>query len=122
MAFGLLIIGRRTRKNFGATALVTCPNCSNKTYFELVLEKTWLEYFWIKIFPYKKRHLLECPICSRVVELWGQRLDAAKKLNRATLAYLNHDLSQEQYEAVLSEVRFDLENALEGFPRLVPAR
>lgn len=88
MSGGLTIFGRQTKKDYGKTALVICPNCRKKTYFELVYIKTWLEYFFIKIFPYKKRYHLLCNICSRGVELKGQQIDAAKELNKATLAYL----------------------------------
>src|SRR2546423_80706 len=114
MSGGLIIFGRQTRKDYGPTALVTCPNCNNKTYFVLVYIKTWLEYFFIKIFAYKRRYYLLCDICSRGVELKGEQIDAAKKLNEATSAYLNESLSIEEYDAVLNEGRGVLEIALDN--------
>jgi hypothetical protein len=117
MSGGLFVFGRQTRKDYGATALVTCPNCGNRSYFVLVFVKTWLEYFFIKIFAYKKRYLLLCPVCSRGVELKGRQVDAAKKLNEATLAYLDKSLAVEQYEEVLNEVRAELETALNYLPK-----
>jgi hypothetical protein len=116
MSGGLIIVGRQTKKDYGPTALVTCPNCKNKSYFVLVYVKTWLEYFFIKIFPYKKRYHLMCSICSRGVKLKRRQIDAAKKLNEATQAYLNKSISTEQYEGVLSEVRSELEVTLEVEP------
>jgi hypothetical protein len=109
MSGGLIIFGRQTKKDYGPTALVTCPNCRNKTYYVLVYIKTWLEYFFIKLFPYKRRYYLLCNVCSRGIELKGQQIDAAKKLNEATLAYLNKSLSTEQYQAIVNEVRSELE-------------
>jgi hypothetical protein len=109
---GLIIFGHQTKKEFGPTALVTCPNCRNRSYFVLVFVKTWLEYFFIKIFAYRKRHYLLCPICSRGVELKGGQVDAAKRLNEATVGYLNGSVTDEGYRSVLDEVRGELDAAL----------
>jgi hypothetical protein len=110
---GSLFSGVRRSKDYGPTAYVQCPNCHNKTFFNLVFIKTWLEYFFIKIYAYKKRYYLLCDICSRGVELKGREIDSAKKLNEATLAYLNKSISDEQYQTALTEVRGELETALE---------
>jgi hypothetical protein len=121
MSGGIWIFGRTTRQDFGETALITCPNCHNKTYYRLYFIKKWLEYFWIKIFAYKKRYYLMCEICSRGIELKGQQVDAAKKLNEATKAFLNNTISTEQYHVALNEVRTELEIALDSLPGLVGA-
>ncbi|HEV7375244.1 MAG TPA: zinc-ribbon domain-containing protein [Pyrinomonadaceae bacterium] len=113
MSGGFFIFGRQTKKDYGPTAFVQCPNCHNKTFFKLVYIKTWLEYFFIKIYAYKRRYYLRCEICSRGVELKGRQIDSAKKLNEATLAYLNKSISDEQYQTALTEVRGELETALE---------
>lgn len=113
MSGGLFIFGRQTKKDYGPTLLLICPNCRNETYFKLVYIKTWLEYFWIKIFPYKKRYYLLCDICSRGVELQKNEIEAAKKLNEAMMAYLDKSISTEQYMAVLSEGRRELGIALD---------
>jgi len=112
MSGGLFIFGRKTKKDYGPTLLLTCPNCTNETFFNLVYIKTWLEYFWIKIFPYKKRYYLLCDICSRGVELRKSEIDTVKRLNEATMAYLNKSISAEQYKAALSEGRSELGIAL----------
>jgi hypothetical protein len=108
MSGGLFIFGRQTKDDYGPTAFVNCANCRNQTYYALVYIRTWLEYFFIKIIPYKRSYYLLCKICSRGVELKGQQIEAAKRLNEATSAYLNKSLSVEQYEAVLNEVRSEL--------------
>lgn len=115
MSGGIWIFGRTTRQDFGETALLTCPNCHNKAFYRLYFEKKWLEYFWIKIYAYRKTYYLLCGICSRGVELKGQQVEAAKRLNEATQAYMRESISQEQYQAALSEVRNELETALERF-------
>jgi hypothetical protein len=106
------IFGRQTKKDYGPTLLLTCPNCRNETCFLLVYIKTWLEYFWIKIFAYRKRYYLLCDICSRGAELQGREIEAAKKLNQATVAYLNKSISAEEYKAALNEGRSELGIAL----------
>lgn len=62
-----------------------------------------------------------CEICSRGIELKGQQVDAAKKLNEATKAFLNNTISTEQYHVALNEVRTELEIALDSLPGLVGA-
>jgi len=125
MSGGLIIFGRQTKKDYGPTALVTCPNCKNRTYFILVYVKTWFEFWaiiFIKIFPYKRRYYLLCDICSRGIELKGQQIDAAKKLNEATSAYLNKSLPADQYETILNEARSELGIPLEVGPADVGSR
>src|SRR5437868_10748955 len=120
MSGGLIIFGRQTKQDYGPTSQLTCRNCNNRTYYDLVYVKTSVELWaiiFIKIIAYKKRYYLLCPICSRGVELKGQQIDAAKKLNEATSAYLKNSLPAEQYEAVLNEVRGELEIALDNFPK-----
>ncbi len=102
---------------FHKTILSTHRSSAFLLLIRIVYIKTWLEYFFIKIFAYKKRYHLLCDICSRGIELEGQQIDTAKKLNGATLAYLNKSISTEQYEAVLNEVRSDLGIALEYLPK-----
>ncbi|HKC65769.1 MAG TPA: hypothetical protein VKB86_19155 [Pyrinomonadaceae bacterium] len=112
MSGGLFIFGRETKKDYGPTLLLTCPNCRNKSFFILIYVETWLEYFWIKIFAYKKRYHLLCDTCSRGVELEGSEVNAAKRLNKATIDLLNKSISAEQYNAVLDEEWNELGMAL----------
>lgn len=120
MSGSLWIFGRQTRTDYGPTAPVKCPNCGNTTYYHLFYVKTWFEWFFIKLFAYKKRYYLLCKICSRGAELKGQQIDAAKRLNEATSAYLNKAISAEQYKTVLAEVRNELRAAL-GLPSALTA-
>ena len=55
-----------------------------------------------------------CEICSRGIELKGQQVDAAKKLNEATKAFLDRTIPAEEYQSVLNELRNELEMALES--------
>jgi hypothetical protein len=112
MSGGLFIFGRKTERVFGPTAYVRCPRCGNTSYFVLTYVKTWLEYFFIKIFPYRRQYFLLCDICSWGAELKGERIEVAKRLNAATLASLDGSLSAGEYEAVLGEVRGPLTEAL----------
>ncbi len=112
MSGGLFIFGRKTGQVFGPTACVRCLRCGNTSYFVLTYVKTWLEYFFIKIFPYRRQYFLLCDICSWGSELKGERIAVAKRLNAATLAYLDGSLSAGKYEAVLGEVRGPLTEVL----------
>lgn len=122
MSGGVFIFGRQTKEDYGPTVQLTCRNCNNSTYYDLIYVKTWLE-LWaiisIKIYAYRKRHYLLCPVCSRGVELKGTQIDAAKKLNQATTALLGESLTAEQYEAAVGEARGELEPALGAFPSRV---
>jgi hypothetical protein len=109
---GFFIIGRTTEKDYGKTVFVRCPNCHNETALHLVYRKTWFEYFFIKIFPYRRQYLLVCKICTRSCKLEGQQIDSAKRMNQAMTAYLNKTVSADEYKSVLSEVRNDLRSAL----------
>lgn len=120
MAVGIWIIGRTTSKDYGETALIQCPNCRNLTYFRLVFSKKWIEYFWIKLIAYQRRYYLSCGICSRGSEIRGRQVEAAKRLNKATLALLDNSLVVEQYEVILNDVRIEIEQALENVHPLLP--
>lgn len=75
-----------------------------------------MSIFFVRIIPYRRRHLLLCGICSRGVVLKGKRqVEAAKRLNEATLSLIDERLSLADYEGVLAQVRVELETALESF-------
>ncbi len=92
-----------TRKNYGPTREIICPNCSNKTYLDLLQTKLWFTLFFIPIFPYKSKHYLICKICSRGLELTDEQVDKALKLNNATGLYLKETINKEQYTKALAE-------------------
>jgi hypothetical protein len=93
----------QTNKNYGPTREIICPNCGNKTYLNLLQTKTWFTLFFIPIFPYNSKHFLICKVCSRGIELSGEQIEKAMKLNSATGLYLKQTLSQEQYMKALSD-------------------
>lgn len=109
---GLFIFGRTTEKDFGATVFVRCPNCNNETALHLVYRKTWLEYWFIKIFAYRKGYFLVCTVCTRARKLEDEQITSAKRMNEATSAYLDKKLTVEEYKKVLNEERNILLEAL----------
>ena len=97
--------GRRTNKDHGPTLPITCPNCHNQTYWRLWHSRTWFTLFFIPVIPYENDHMLLCDICKRGIRLDSAAADRAKVLNQWTTMYLNRQLSDQEYQARLSEAR-----------------
>src|ERR1051325_10129384 len=89
--------GRYTRTDYGPTFHFTCPHCHNTSFWRLCHEKVWCTVFCIPLFPYASKHCLRCDVCSRSLELVGSQIAKAKQLNKVTTAYLNKEITDEQY-------------------------
>lgn len=85
-----------------------CPNCHNETYLHLIYQKTWFEYFFIKLFAYRKEYYLVCRICSRGIKLRKDEIETTKNLNRMTLAYRNRLLPEDEYLRFLADAQRQL--------------
>ena len=80
MSFNLFTIGKKTSKDLGATGKQQhCAWCNNPVYYHLILERTWLTYFFVPIFSYSSEYRIECPICLCGVILQGHEIKAAKR-------------------------------------------
>lgn len=95
--------GHETRDNLGPTVQVKCPNCNNRTFWHLLNIKLWFTFFFIRLFPYESKHLLLCDVCSHGLELKGPQIEKAKRLNAATIAYLNKQITEEKYRENLQQ-------------------
>jgi len=95
--------GHQTRKGYGPTLPLTCPNCNNKVFWHLSHLRVWLTLFFIPVIPYESRYYLLCEICSQGVELIGSQIDKAKQLNQATTSFLNNEITQEQYKMAITD-------------------
>ncbi|GAA6023439.1 hypothetical protein JCM10207_004412 [Rhodosporidiobolus poonsookiae] len=40
-----------------------CPRCNNQSVHPFK-RRTWFEFFWIPLIPFKNKHLLICTICQ----------------------------------------------------------
>ncbi|MBN2795988.1 MAG: zinc ribbon domain-containing protein [Clostridia bacterium] len=56
--------GKRTFEVKGQTKKQKCLKCSHERPFKVVEEKTWFTFFFIPVFPFKKRKLLVCSVCG----------------------------------------------------------
>lgn len=93
--------GRQTRKEFGPTIPITCPNCRNRAYMHLSRLRTWFTLFFIPVIPYESKHLLLCEVCSQGIELQRGEVEKALQLNQATTAFLGETLHEEAYRSAL---------------------
>ena len=97
--------GYETRKEYGPTMPIKCPNCNNNVFWHLLRSRIWFTLFFIPVIPYQSRYYLLCEICSQGIELRYSQIDQIKQLNQATMSFLNHEMTEEQYNTVLTETR-----------------
>jgi len=97
--------GRRTFKDQGPTLPVRCPHCSNQTWYHLASTRTWFTLFFIPVIPYQSRDLLLCPVCSRGLELDGDRRDAARRINLLADAFHKEEITEDRFLAELQGAR-----------------
>lgn len=89
--------GHRITKEFGPTIALHCPNCKNDGWWHLVSYKTWFTLFFIPVIPYESKHLLLCEICSQGLELKGDQINKAKKLNNSAGLFIEKRISESEY-------------------------
>ena len=89
--------GHGTKKNYGATLAITCPNCKNKTWLQLSRNRKWFTLFFIPVIPYSTKHLLCCDVCSHGVILNGEKVQKAKQLNELTKKFFNEEIAKDKY-------------------------
>ena len=97
--------GHRTTNEQGPTLPVKCPNCNNDTWYHLLSYRTWFTLFFIPIFPYESKNLLLCPICSSGIELSGEMVEKARRLNQAALQLNNNEIDGDEYTRIAAEVK-----------------
>lgn len=89
--------GHVTKKHYGPTMALKCPNCNNDTWLQLYRYRKWFTLFFIPVIPYSSTHFLSCTVCSQGVELDGEQIDRAKQLNALTLGLFSEEISKEDY-------------------------
>lgn len=84
----ILIFGhnRRTYKVNGQTKARKCNQCTHERPFKIVEEKKWFSFFFIPLFPYKKRNLLVCSVCGAGFEAKGE-VQSASPSNTSQLKH-----------------------------------
>ena len=53
----------------GAAVATRCPNCANPVDLQYAVIRSWFRLFFVPVVPYRTRHVLLCPTCSRGFEL-----------------------------------------------------
>ena len=93
--------GRGTDKDLGPTLPINCPNCHNDTFWHFHKRERWFTLFFIPVFPYESKYLFICPTCSRGVELKGDHLDHARRLNSTAQDYFAGKTSEADFKATI---------------------
>jgi len=89
--------GHQARKEFGATLPAICPNCGNKCYWHLTRVRVWFTLFFIPVIPYSSQHWLLCEVCSRGIELTGDQVPKAIRINQTTNNFLGSAMTELEY-------------------------
>ncbi len=109
--------GRQTRRDWGPTCALSCPNCSNDKFWHLLSLTRWFTLFFIPVIPYSFKNYLVCPVCSEALELNRAQTERAKRLNGTTTSFLNDEMTEEQYLSALDAVDlFEERKAIEPPP------
>lgn len=95
--------GHQTKKDYGPTFPMKCPNCNNNTYWHFVHYRVWFTLFFIPVIPYESKYYLLCEVCSKGIELQGQQIDKTKQLNQDTMDFLKGIIIEEQYRKILDK-------------------
>ena len=61
--------------------------------------------FFIPIIPYESKNLLLCPVCSSGIELSGDAVDEAHRLNKAARAFQENQIDEEEFAAFVDETQ-----------------
>jgi len=99
------IIGWPVRtKDYGAIQGETCPHCRNMTFHRLIKTRRWITIFFIPILPISTAsYYFTCPICATGYEIDKSDVPLAKRYIPVTEAYLNEQLSEEEYHRQIEE-------------------
>jgi uncharacterized protein YbaR (Trm112 family) len=98
VAFIIFGWGKGTTKDIGAALPYDCPNCKNGVMLHYITVTTWFSLFFIPLIPYQVRHLLICPVCTRMLKVDREHVPQAKQLVAARAALTAGSMSEEQYE------------------------
>jgi ribosomal protein S27E len=81
-----------------------CPNCHNDTWLQLCRHRKWFTLFFIPVIFYSSKHLLMCEVCSRGVELKGEKIKRAKQMNELTQRLFGETITKDEYWAKAKEI------------------
>ena len=80
MSFILIGVGKRTRRDLGEVGQpFPCPRCNNLIAYHHIHVRTWLTFFFVKVYSYRSEHILECPICRHSIRLQAAEVEAARQ-------------------------------------------
>lgn len=89
-------------KEYGPAYPAYCNRCQNDSLFHLGKVRQWFHLYWIPLIPWKAERLLYCQICGEAIELERDEFKRAIDLVNDTQRYRERELSEEEYEQILS--------------------
>jgi hypothetical protein len=76
----LFTFGKKTFRDLGETGREqNCAWCSKPVFYHLILVRSWLSYWFIPVFAYRRQYRVECPVCACGVWIKGDEVKAAKR-------------------------------------------
>lgn len=102
---GIFIVGLSggKPKDYGPVVLTTCPNCRNETTFHYVKVRKSVSVYFVPVVPYSTKHYLQCPVCSRGMELTREQAQQAYLMVSKTTRFLAQELDPAEYRKAADE-------------------
>lgn len=111
--------GGGTPKPKGDVAPVSCPNCGREVFYQHVSVTSWFRLYFIPVVPYKTRHLLLCPVCTRGAELSSGQLSAVERMKDATQRWRSHLVNDSDFASDVDAFWAGLFDTLSSSPAQV---
>jgi hypothetical protein len=89
-------------KHHGDAVYLTCSHCSNSVFYRLVSVTQWFRLYWIPVFPYSRKWLIACPICSAGRQLTGVEIETTRELVEVVKQLGNDDRDVAAYARAMS--------------------
>jgi len=94
-----------SQRDHGPVAPFTCPRCRNYSFWRLVENISSSTVYFIPV-SNNSQYILGCTICGLSSFLNPEQVQRAFYLRQFTLAYLDRQMSDEDYNLRLQEVRY----------------
>lgn len=96
---GVFGFGPGKQEDLGEVAPTACPNCHNQVFLHHVQSKKSVRLHLVPVVPYGTDHYLECPICSRGLQVDKVQLPYVRSMSRAAASFRAGRLAEAQFLA-----------------------
>ncbi|MCL2455012.1 MAG: zinc ribbon domain-containing protein [Micrococcales bacterium] len=74
----MIIFGVSTKREVVAALILRCSHCHATAAQRLVNQRRWFTLFFLPIFPFQSKHLMECVYCGAVSVLTSDQAERFK--------------------------------------------